>query len=88
MVRPIQRKTTVNRWSPDELAKLKDEITAAKAALKGTLLWDSSSTGKMALDLAPKRVLRGHFGKIYAMHWAGASETEKLVSASQARRGL
>jgi len=29
----------------------------------------------------PRRMLKGHFGKVYAMHWAGNSE--QLVSASQ-----
>merc|ERR1712196_459211 len=29
------------------------------------------------------RHLRGHFGKVYAMHWAGPSSHRTLVSASQ-----
>ena len=35
------------------------------------------------LDLPPKlrRTLAGHFGKVYAMHWAG--DSTHLVSASQ-----
>merc|ERR1719281_1512586 len=28
-----------------------------------------------------RRVLKGHFGKVYAMHWSG--DSTKLVSASQ-----
>mmetsp|Transcript_8393 Transcript_8393/g.16706 ORF Transcript_8393/g.16706 Transcript_8393/m.16706 type:complete len:349 (-) Transcript_8393:147-1193(-) len=30
-----------------------------------------------------RRQLKGHFGKVYAMHWAGKSSAEELVSASQ-----
>jgi len=35
----------------------------------------------VSLDLRPRRVLKGHFGKIYAMHWA--TNSQHLVSASQ-----
>lgn len=33
------------------------------------------------LDLRPRRILKGHFGKIYAMHWC--TDSKHLVSASQ-----
>jgi hypothetical protein len=33
------------------------------------------------LNLKLRRTLKGHFGKIYAMHWSGNSK--QLVSASQ-----
>ena len=29
----------------------------------------------------PRRVLKGHFGKVYAMHWSGCNK--EFVSASQ-----
>jgi guanine nucleotide-binding protein G(I)/G(S)/G(T) subunit beta-1 len=29
----------------------------------------------------PRRLLKGHFGKVYAMHWSGSNK--ELVSASQ-----
>jgi guanine nucleotide-binding protein G(I)/G(S)/G(T) subunit beta-1 len=29
----------------------------------------------------PRRLLKGHFGKVYAMHWSG--NNKELVSASQ-----
>jgi guanine nucleotide-binding protein G(I)/G(S)/G(T) subunit beta-1 len=32
-------------------------------------------------DMKQRRILKGHFGKIYAMHWA--SDSKHLVSASQ-----
>ena len=31
--------------------------------------------------LRPRRVLRGHFGKIYSVHWS--ADSQHLVSASQ-----
>jgi WD40 repeat protein len=34
-----------------------------------------------ALNMIQRRILRGHFGKVYAMHWA--ADSQKLVSASQ-----
>jgi len=34
-------------------------------------------------QLKARRQLRGHFGKVYAMHWAGAGASDELVSASQ-----
>ena len=35
----------------------------------------------MGKNLNPRRVLKGHFGKVYACHWAG--KATQLVSASQ-----
>jgi len=39
------------------------------------------SIGETALTLKARKVLKGHFGKIYAMHWS--SDSKNLVSASQ-----
>ena len=36
---------------------------------------------KLVLNIRQRRVLKGHFGKIYAMHWA--QDSKHLVSASQ-----
>lgn len=33
------------------------------------------------ISLKTRRILRGHFGKVYAMHWS--DDAKKLVSASQ-----
>merc|ERR1719245_390786 len=35
----------------------------------------------MSVELKQRRILKGHFGKIYAMHWC--SDSLHLVSASQ-----
>jgi len=41
----------------------------------------SAGTASNAYILRQRRILRGHFGKIYAMHWA--TDKRHLVSASQ-----
>jgi guanine nucleotide-binding protein G(I)/G(S)/G(T) subunit beta-1 len=41
----------------------------------------SSSVGDQTCTLKQRRILKGHFGKIYAMHWS--SDSRHLVSASQ-----
>lgn len=38
--------------------------------------------GKLNVSLKQRRILKGHFGKIYAMHWC-AADSRHLVSASQ-----
>jgi len=63
-----------------ELEKIRKEIVTIRDSHNGT------SLGKVqlppaALSLKMRRTLKGHFGKIYAMHWAGNSK--QLVSASQ-----
>jgi len=40
-----------------------------------------SSQPALTLQLKQRRILKGHFGKIYAMHWS--SDSKHLVSASQ-----
>eukprot|EP01084_Bolivina_argentea_P079946 144883_1 len=37
--------------------------------------------GEATLNLKARKVLKGHFGKIYAMHWS--ADSKNLVSASQ-----
>jgi len=39
------------------------------------------SLPKVAVNMKQRRILKGHFGKIYAMHWS--SDSRHLVSASQ-----
>lgn len=38
-------------------------------------------TGKNQFKMASRRILKGHFGKIYSMHWS--TDSRHLVSASQ-----
>jgi len=69
---------------------LRKEIEDAKTALLGggdesALLFDTAgSPGPCnANAIKVRRTLKGHFGKVYAMHWAGSSDPHKLVTASQ-----
>jgi len=68
-----------------QIESLKSQVSQTKAAkLQGYDGMKGPATGKVPpLGPAPKirRQLKGHFGKIYAMHWAGNSKD--LVSASQ-----
>lgn len=63
---------------------LKSEIAKAQNDKKDCSINDAA--GKKDLkNLGPglkaRRVLKGHFGKVYAMHWSG--DNNNLVSASQ-----
>mmetsp|Transcript_35102 Transcript_35102/g.56201 ORF Transcript_35102/g.56201 Transcript_35102/m.56201 type:complete len:359 (-) Transcript_35102:3260-4336(-) len=74
-----------------QLAELREELARLKQeGDNGT--FDSSGAGGPPLvttALKNRRQLKGHFGKVYAMHWAGGKDSEKrnhseeLVSASQ-----
>mmetsp|Transcript_66 Transcript_66/g.98 ORF Transcript_66/g.98 Transcript_66/m.98 type:complete len:346 (+) Transcript_66:380-1417(+) len=64
----------------ERLKLLKGELQAARQA-KFTGSFDQSPKGPIN-PMKLRRQLKGHFGKVYAMHWAGAG-SEKLVSASQ-----
>ncbi|CAM9140255.1 unnamed protein product [Heterosigma akashiwo] len=41
----------------------------------------SSTQAQLVAVVKPRRILKGHFGKVYATHWAG--DSTQLVSASQ-----
>jgi len=42
----------------------------------------SQSVPKVSVAMKQRRILKGHFGKIYALHWS-AADSRHLVSASQ-----
>jgi len=66
----------------EELAKLLEKKNPEEE--DAGYLSRKAEEGKLAnvnVDLRPRRVLKGHFGKIYAMHWC--SDSKHLVSASQ-----
>jgi len=55
-----------------------------KGAENQTLLTEiaeKNGTQKVRVALTQRRILKGHFGKIYSAHWA--SDSRRLVSASQ-----
>ncbi|KAH9260416.1 hypothetical protein BASA81_001586 [Batrachochytrium salamandrivorans] len=65
--------------SKQALAELKDKISKAR---------ERNNNGGFPVSARPnialkeKRTLKGHFGKVYAMHWSGKG-SELIVSASQ-----
>ena len=66
---------------------LKSEIAKAQSEKKDCTIGDATAKKHADLKslgsgLKQRRVLKGHFGKVYAMHWAG--DNVNLVSASQA----
>ncbi|XP_060776476.1 guanine nucleotide-binding protein G(I)/G(S)/G(T) subunit beta-3a [Neoarius graeffei] len=66
-----------------EIENLKNQISEARKAVQDTTLQDKVS-GTAALgkvQLKSRKTLRGHLGKVYAMHWA--SDSKLCVSASQ-----
>lgn len=76
----------------ERIAAAKSTLTNLKAEVKTIQeqqlsgfegLSKISKTDNSAVLVAPKarRTLRGHFGKVYAMHWSG--DNTSLVSASQ-----
>lgn len=74
----------------EELQKLEQQIEDAKKERLGgdsadDLLKDKAGKGGDfgGQEIKCRRVLKGHFGKVYSMHWAGTNAPEKLVSASQ-----
>jgi guanine nucleotide-binding protein G(I)/G(S)/G(T) subunit beta-1 len=76
----LQNKITQAR---KEVERLKTEIQDSKYAADDSSLDDVakevSPVGK--ITPRPRRILKGHFAKIYAMHWA--QDKRHLVSASQ-----
>eukprot|EP00966_Prymnesium_polylepis_P076946 1783205-Prymnesium_polylepis.1 len=69
-----------------DIAAMKDEIAKLRAAKAtgGAPLEDKGVPPISKLAIKNRRVLKGHFAKIYAMHWAeGQASSRNLVSASQ-----
>lgn len=69
-----------------EMAALKAEIDARRGDPEGEQplaeLASSSNVAKVSVQLKQRRILKGHFGKIYACHWS-AADSRHIVSASQ-----
>lgn len=63
---------------------LKSEIAKAQNDKKDCSIQDAAAQidlKNLGPGLKARRVLKGHFGKVYAMHWSG--DNQNLVSASQ-----
>jgi guanine nucleotide-binding protein G(I)/G(S)/G(T) subunit beta-1 len=64
--------------------QLKNQIKELKRSKANGTMADAASTrrlGAVGNTLKARRTLKGHFGKVYAMHWSG--DSTHLVSASQ-----
>lgn len=79
-----------------KLEKLRADISACREEKKNCPSFDESCDVKSLAVLKNRRQLKGHFGKVYAMHWAGSGGSAsnsanktgdpfatELVSASQ-----
>ena len=67
---------------------LKSDIAKAQNDKKDSSIQDAASQidlKNLGPGLKARRVLKGHFGKVYAMHWSG--DNQNLVSASQVSHG-
>lgn len=80
--KPLQQRIADAKKSVESL---KTKIREKKREAEDTTLLDAgsdvASVGKMTIK--QRRVLKGHFAKIYAMHWAVGDHNRNLVSASQ-----
>jgi len=69
-----------------EISEFKDKIEKHRGDSEGEqpLAEQAQKKGiaKTAVSLKQRRILKGHFGKIYAMHWS-QHDNKHLVSASQ-----
>jgi len=68
-----------------ELEALKKEIHTKQAAAKDIASLEDKSVPPLdRLAIKNRRVLKGHFAKVYSMHWASGDQVNRnLVSASQ-----
>lgn len=67
----------------EDAERLKGDIESRKKKLANGTIGSIAVEGKVTLNhsLKARRVLVGHYGKVYSMHWAG--DSRQLVSASQ-----
>lgn len=69
-----------------EIEELKQRLDKQKADENGEILANSAKDANHVpakVALKQRRILKGHFGKIYAMHWGSNANSKQLVSASQ-----
>ena len=67
-----------------EIEQLKAQIKSKRDAAADCTLQEKAVAPLPKLQMKNRRVLKGHFAKIYAMHWAeGQAAKRNLVSASQ-----
>lgn len=64
-----------------EIQELKNQIEKIRGDPEKSPLKQAYTGEQMKPSLKQRRILRGHFGKVYALHWA--KDSRHLVSASQ-----
>jgi len=69
-----------------QIAEFKERIAKHRGDPEGqeqplTEVAQSKNVQPISAQLKQRRILKGHFGKIYALHWA--NDSKHLVSASQ-----
>mmetsp|Transcript_57270 Transcript_57270/g.125356 ORF Transcript_57270/g.125356 Transcript_57270/m.125356 type:complete len:349 (+) Transcript_57270:199-1245(+) len=70
--------------SKSKLGALREELVALKQeGANGCMETQTITPLPDTKGMKARRQLKGHFGKVYAMHWAGKNACEELVSASQ-----
>ena len=65
----------------EELRKKIDDLRGDEDENYLQVVSEEKGIGEAQLNLKARKVLKGHFGKIYAMHWS--ADSKNLVSASQ-----
>lgn len=66
-----------------ELQQLREELQNLKQQGRNGGFDKVSAPPLAVTGLKGRRQLKGHFGKVYAMHWGGSGSSDELVSASQ-----
>mmetsp|Transcript_10159 Transcript_10159/g.25753 ORF Transcript_10159/g.25753 Transcript_10159/m.25753 type:complete len:346 (-) Transcript_10159:155-1192(-) len=65
------------------LQQLRDELQSLKEQGQNGCMDTQTVPNLTNGNMKARRQLKGHFGKVYAMQWAGAGAVEEVVSASQ-----
>jgi len=65
----------------EEIQQLQDKVQELRGDPDDSPLKDSATGAASPSSLKQRRILKGHFGKIYAMYWS--NDSRHLVSASQ-----
>jgi len=80
----MKRDPRTNKEIKSEITKIRSSIQKLRSSTDDNVLMNVSNENSVEseqLQLKQRRLLKGHFGKIYAMHWG--ADSKHLVSASQ-----
>eukprot|EP00300_Choanocystis_sp_HF-7_P018626 c20091_g1_i3.p1 GENE.c20091_g1_i3~~c20091_g1_i3.p1 ORF type:complete len:108 (-),score=16.49 c20091_g1_i3:266-589(-) len=71
-----------NGLAASQAAQLKDQLSRTKSTDENLAQYAEDVPQVELLGIKPRRVLKGHFSKVYAMQW-GINDQTHLVSAGQ-----